>query len=198
MVPKAINTLLEICPGVINAFLIVESKVDRGFQAETEKQARRGGATIVNSTRILREVVSLNDTTTGADNTSFVFLITMLPLVVDIWVHRYEISTALFHMNLVASYTYKTPQSLNDIRQMLHDILQWGANNRFVEQEDLYKAINQYARDEMENNGNPRTSAKGNWRIRRVRFLTALGQGLVHPMIGTLFLERGSSVENSS
>ena len=161
MVPRAINTLLEICPGIINILLIVEGKADRGSQAEAENQARRGGATIVNSTRMLREAVSLGDITTGADRTSFVFSVTMSPLVVDIWVHWYEISTALFHMNLVASYTYKTPQSLNDIRQMLHNILQRGANDRFVGQEDLYNAINQYARDEMEKQRRSKNKRKG-------------------------------------
>lgn len=145
--PPAVTTLLEIARGMHHPFLLIEGKAGQGSSAEAENQACRGGATLVNAARMLKAIVGLEQSTIGADPASFLFSVTMSPNTLDIWVHwcHFDGREERFHMNNVASWTLKRPNTLWEIRQMLHNILEWGANNRYAKRKALHDAIHRFA-----------------------------------------------------
>ena len=147
--PQNITALLQIAPRMAHPFLIIEGKADSGSSVEAEDQARRGGATLVNAARQLRATVEDLPDIPGPDEQSFVFSITMSPKLLEVWVHWYEgpSATQTFHMNKVSSFLLEGDcKHLGAIRQKLHNIIEWGALNRFNELAPLRASINAYSR----------------------------------------------------
>lgn len=143
--PRDVTDLLELAPGMHNAFLVVEAKGDAGSVAEAENQLRRAGATLVNGARLLRTKVGDNLITEGPDDSTFVFGATFSPQAVEIYVHWYDAGTEYYHMNFVETYGIKSDKQLQEGRKALHNILQWGANDRYFDQESLRRQIERYA-----------------------------------------------------
>lgn len=54
-IPSDMEALLGIAPGMFDRHLIVEGQADLGTSGDTEIQARRRGAIVVNTDRMLRE-----------------------------------------------------------------------------------------------------------------------------------------------
>ena len=134
--PTEATALLEIAPGMHHLFFILEGKADRGSMAEAENQARRAGATLVNAARSLAALVDPQPSIIGPDETSFVFSATMGPNHIDIWVHWFEAKEdemdSRYHMDIVASDTLRMAGNVEGIRRKLHNIIEWGAHNRYM------------------------------------------------------------------
>ena len=147
--PPHVTALLQIAPGLVHPFLIVEGKADAGSAAEAENQARRGGATLVNAARQLRATVADLPDIAGPDQESFVFSVTISPKLFEIWVHWYEgpEATQTFHMNKVKQFLLAGDRKqLGMIRDSLHNIMEWGALNRFTQLASLHESIHAYAK----------------------------------------------------
>jgi len=165
--------LLEITPGIHYAFLIIEGESQSGSSAKAENQARRGGATLVKASRMLRAEVEgettalpiegveksargeeikktalkagkLNPIT--PDYKSFVFSVTMSPTYFSIWVHWFDEGNKLYHMNSVESFAINNSKGPVQIRWALHNIMEWGARTRHPQNETLVKSIEDYIR----------------------------------------------------
>ena len=150
--PQNIEALLGIAPGMYDPHLIVEGKADRGSAAEAENQARRGGATVVHANRMLRATVGDLPDVDGPDYESFVFSVTMSPKLLQFWVHWYEGPECkqVFHMNSIKTLPLYDYENLDAIRTMLHNIMEWSVDGRFVQRQPLFHKINDYARREQE------------------------------------------------
>ena len=175
-VPPHILELLEIVPDVRHAFLIIEGKSQAGSSAVAENQARRGGATLVKAARKLRAILQEGSTSSsnneapdleeleapGSPGTSvaqlkqkqaikpdlntFVFSVTISPLHFTVWVHWYDEGNQLYHMNLVDSFAIKGAKGPNPIRWAMHNIVQWGANDRASQHAQLIRDIETYSK----------------------------------------------------
>ena len=147
--PPNVTALLQIAPGLVHPFLLVEGKADSGSAAEVENQARRGGATLVNAARQLRAMVGDLPDVVGPDEETFVFSITISPKLLEIWVHWYEgpEATQTFHMNKVKQFLLAGDRKqLGLLRDSLHNIMEWGALNRFSQLAGLHGSIHAYAK----------------------------------------------------
>ena len=155
-IPDVVRRLLTVCPTMRHPFLIVEGKTHGGDIAVAEDQARRGGATLVHAARQLRAEVGRQLVNDGADDETFVFSITIDTNIFRFWVHWHERRiTAIgpdknepeefFHMNAVRCFALADEDQAPKMRDCLHNILQWGANARYKEQEGLHDAIRKYA-----------------------------------------------------
>ena len=175
-VPSCILELLEIVPDVRHVFLIIEGKSHAGSSAVVENQARRGGVMLVKAARKLRAILqegstpSSNDEapdleeleTPGSPGTSvaqlkqkqaikpdlntFVFSVTISPLHFTVWVHWYDEGNQLYHMNLVDSFVVRGAKGPNPIRWAMHNIVQWGANDRANQHSQLIRDIEAYSK----------------------------------------------------
>lgn len=148
-IPAEVTALLEISPSMHHPFFLLEGKADRGSMAEAENQARRAGATLVNAARSLAALVYPKPSILGPDETSFVFSATMGPKHLEIWVHWFEAREndidSRYHMDIVASDTLAIAGNIEGIRRKLHNIVEWGANNRYIQYSSLHTKIHEYA-----------------------------------------------------
>ncbi|KAK4693922.1 hypothetical protein P7C71_g3564, partial [Lecanoromycetidae sp. Uapishka_2] len=152
-IPPDVTALLEIVPHMHHPFLIIEGKADAGSAAQAENQARRGGATLVNAGRMLRSIVmDEEEDMTTPDLNTFVFSVTICPTVLNVWVHWYDGSGGdqRFHMNQVASYALRNLKGPIEIRQTLHNIMEWGAISRTAQIEALVESIHAYSKRKHE------------------------------------------------
>ena len=156
------DLLLEVAPYVHQPFLVIEGKSDKGELAEAENQARRAGAALVNAGRALRKRIGEEDVK-GADTRTFVFSVTVGPKTIEVWVHWAEVSIAgvVFHMNLLASKSMSDEEALRELRQKLHNILDWGCIGRMREMERLYERIHEWERERMRGMVRDRVAREG-------------------------------------
>ncbi|KAL8816794.1 MAG: hypothetical protein Q9223_004259 [Gallowayella weberi] len=90
----------------------------------------------------------------GPDEDTFVFSATITTRSIDFWVHWYEgpSATQKYHMNRVGEVSliknFKNHHHYNEIRQKLHNIVQWGAIDRFSELRTLHERIGEYSREQ--------------------------------------------------
>lgn len=147
--PLQIRTLLGIAQFMFDPYLIVEAKSTDGDLADAQNQARRGGATLVHANRLLRNTIGIlqEEDEKGPDYESFVFSITMSPDVLEVWVHWYQgpASVQIYHMNKIETISLSGYDSLNSIRQALHNIQQWSVEDRLEGRRPLFDAIDRYA-----------------------------------------------------
>lgn len=160
-IPDHILDLLEIVPGMHHAFLLLEGKSPAGSLANAENQACRGGATLVKALRTLRALLE-NDTShaseeiiqgatapegatpTKPDYKSFVFSATMNPAVFNIYVNWFDEGSKYYHKDLVESYALKNSKGPGEIREGLHNIIEWAVRTRRKQIEDLIRLIKDY------------------------------------------------------
>ncbi|KAL9131273.1 MAG: hypothetical protein Q9217_000761 [Psora testacea] len=145
-----LDDILEIAPGMLHPFLIIEGKADRGEISEAQNQACRGGATLVNAGRILLDRIGVADVD-GPDERTIVFSATMNPTVLEIWIHWAEVTKTegvKFHMNKLVGRLLDDAGQLVDLRRKLHNILAWGCNTRRKDLEDLHEKLYDYQRQE--------------------------------------------------
>ena len=168
--------MLEIVPDVRHAFLIIEGKSHAGSSVVAENQARRGGATLVKAARKLRAILQEGSTSSSNDDApeleeyeapgspgtsvaqlkqkraikpdlnTFVFSVTISPLHFTVWVHWYDEGNQLYHMNLVDSFAVRGAKGPNPIRWAMHNIVQWGANDRANQHFQLIHDIEAYSK----------------------------------------------------
>ncbi len=80
------------------------------------------------------------------DLDSFVFSVTISPLHFTVWVNWYDEGNQLYHMNLVDSYTVRGAKGPNPIRWAMHNIVQWGANDRANQNSQLIRDVEAYSK----------------------------------------------------
>ena len=78
-----LQALLGVAPGVQHPFFIVEGKSEQGSVADAQNQARRGGASLVHTTRSLLAYIGESDVE-GLDTRTFIFSATMSPNIMEI------------------------------------------------------------------------------------------------------------------
>ena len=152
MLSPETRTILEISPALFHPFLLIEGKADRGSMAEAQNQACRGGATVINAERILREKIG-QLVTQGVDETTAIFSATVAPGLMEIWVHWAEIigkDDILFHMNRLASKALNDKEQVVGLRRILHNILQWGCTTRRGDLNTFHEKLNEHQKAETE------------------------------------------------
>ncbi|KAL8710379.1 MAG: hypothetical protein Q9220_004980 [cf. Caloplaca sp. 1 TL-2023] len=145
--PAEILDFLEVLPKVNFIFLILEGKSESGSAAEARNQACRGGAALIHAHRLLLDFLGEKDTV-GADHRTFVFSTTVVESTVKIWLHWAEVrehALPIYHMSQVVSRVVDDEQLFRQTRIFLHNILDWGAIDRFDELRSVYDLIVYYA-----------------------------------------------------
>ena len=151
MISPDLENYLAVMPGTYHPFFLVEGKSNQGRAADAQNQARRGGAILVNSLRLLMSKIGMPDVA-GADTRTFVFSATMTPDLVQLWVHWAEVlpDTVLFHMNFVKGVQMIDKENLPKMRAWVHNILGWGAVDRVSKVlTPLHTQLYKWQRDEM-------------------------------------------------
>lgn len=140
-----LQALLGVAPGVQHPFFIVEGKSEQGSVADAQNQARRGGASLVHTTRSLLAHLGEPDVE-GLDMRTFIFSATMSPDIMEIWVHWAEVipTGVRFHMNQVASRALAEEEQVVQLRKILHNILDWGVNKRRPQLQLLHQIISSF------------------------------------------------------
>ncbi|KAL8683901.1 MAG: hypothetical protein Q9186_000112 [Xanthomendoza sp. 1 TL-2023] len=152
--PDNIAALCGLAPGTWHAFFIVEGKGKKGSVQVAEDQVRGGGAGLVNAHRQLKAKLGLLNDEVGPDEDTFVFSATITTKNIEFWVHWYEgpSATQKFHMNRVGTVlltkNFDDHQNYDEIRQKLHNIVEWGAIDRFGELQNLHERIGEYSREQ--------------------------------------------------
>ena len=144
-----IDFLLEVVPLLHFPFFIIEGKSDSGSKAEAENQARRGGATLINATRILLEKINMQDEGSGPDQRTYIFSATLSPGLMDFWLHWAEVREGhppIFHMHLLESVATKSTSAVGKLRKITHNILDWGCADRAPKIKDVYNRMFAYER----------------------------------------------------
>ncbi|KAL9629851.1 MAG: hypothetical protein Q9164_006692, partial [Protoblastenia rupestris] len=152
MLSPETRTILEISPALYHPFLLIEGKAERGSMAEAQNQACRGGATVVNAERILREKTG-QLVRQGVDETTAIFSATIAPGLMEIWVHWAEIigkDDILLHMNRLASKALNDEEHVVSLRRILHNILQWGCTTRRADLNTFHEKLNEHQKAENE------------------------------------------------
>ena len=148
--PQEILNLLELAPGMHMAFLIIEGKSHKRSVAEAQNQARRAGATLVNGARKLKRRVDDALVEASIDQDTFVFSATFSTEALQIFVHWYDATNGLYHMNRVSAVTLNDRDQIISGRRQLHNILEWGADVRFWQHRSLRTKIAEFATREFE------------------------------------------------
>lgn len=146
-----IRALITACPALSHSFFLIEGKSNRGDKLEAMLQARRGGASLVNAMRLLlAKIGEPHVTESGVDDRNFVFSATMIPGLIDIWVHWAELvnGTPVFHMNMIDSFASKSKRQFPEIRKILHNILSWGWDLKARRLNELHEKIYTWQRKE--------------------------------------------------
>ena len=142
-VSKETDQLLSISPGLIAAFFLIEGKSYAGSMFEAENQARRGGATLVNAGRKLFKLTGKEDVQ-GADDRTYVYSATLDPQAIKIWIHWAEVrpnGRVHFHMNRIFGCLLDDDNALEKIRNVTHNIIEWGLNERLDSLKEVYSDV---------------------------------------------------------
>ena len=149
-VPDKIGQYLEIVKDTHHAFFIIEGKSSTGIPEDAQNQASRGGASLVNSARLLRKEIGLLDVDTesvGPDVNTFVYSATLSPLLIEYWVNWAEVfivdgeRKTRFNMSKLHSIAIGDTMNLGLLRRLNHNILDWGCGARFDGLKPVYEAI---------------------------------------------------------
>ncbi|KAM0793894.1 hypothetical protein BDR22DRAFT_74718 [Usnea florida] len=144
------NLLLEIVPLLHWPFFIIEGKSDSGSMDEAANQACRGGASIINASQgLLKEIGEPTVSGSGPDSRTFMFSATVSPTVMEIWVHWAEYREkehTLFHMHKLRAHALNDDDAAPKLRNIIHNILDWGCGERFEGIKKIYDKIFDYER----------------------------------------------------
>ena len=77
---------------------------------------------------------------------SFVFSVTISPTNFTVWVHWYDEGNQLYHMNPVDSFAMMGAKGPKSIRCAMHNITQWGANDRAAQNIQLVQDIEAFSK----------------------------------------------------
>ena len=131
-----------ISKGIRHPFFFVEAKTN-GIMGLVECQCARGGSALVSSVRQLIAASGI-DTAPGADLTSAVFSLALIPVAAKLYIHWAEVAEdgkTVYHMHRVRSYALEEEKQLVDLRHDLDNILDWGTVNRKTWVKDLMDTI---------------------------------------------------------
>ena len=146
-----IRSLIEACKGLSHSFFLIEGKSNKGSKLDAMLQARRGGASLVNAMRqLLAKIGEPHVTESGADDRNFVFSATMIPGLIDFWVHWAELRAGIvvFHMNRIGSKATDDEESIPQIRKILNNIMTWGLDLKTRRLTELHEKISTWQRQE--------------------------------------------------
>ena len=150
---RELNTLLEVAPGLIHPFFIIEGKADKGELAQARNQAARGGATLVRAFRLLLAEVDVSrDTIPGPDRATVAFSATLSPDVIEIWIHWADVvanEPVMYHMNRITGKYLHDNVQVVESRRVLHNILNWGCNTRRKALEQFHQELYEHRRREQ-------------------------------------------------
>ncbi|KAL9627959.1 MAG: hypothetical protein Q9164_007438 [Protoblastenia rupestris] len=146
-----LNEYLGVMTGIYHPFLILEGKSNQGKAADAQNQARRGGAILVHSLRLLLSKVGVSDVK-GADERTYAFSLTMTPDHIQLWVHWAEVleGETLFHMNYLKGIDILDQEQLPDMRKYIDNILEWGSGIRVTQLKGYHTTMHKWQRGEME------------------------------------------------
>lgn len=169
--PLSVETrlLLEVAKFGVHAFFLVEGKIDGGSTGQAQNQACRGGATLVNAARQLRARAGLASNAIGPDDTTFVFSATLLPGLINFWVHWADVKAKdkiAFNMTRLETIAFMASDALGQLRRIIHNILDWGCITRTTDLENLHERLLQFeaakiARTQEENRKKRKVSSSG-------------------------------------
>lgn len=144
---------------MIHPFFLIEGKRAGGDLMAAENQACRGGAALVNGRRLLNKRSGRQDEL-GADESSFVFSMTMDYYQARIWLHWCEIrpksedapdyvSTTsnseewceYFHMDNLQTFFLERVEETADLIAKLNNILDWGCLQRMGEIKKVFHDV---------------------------------------------------------
>ena len=128
---KDAHILLRVCSNQQHPFFIFEGKSNQGNTLGAQNQARRGGAELVYSARLLRTKLNMPEVSQGPDLHTYVYSCTITPDFLALWVHWAEVTPqkTLYHMSRLKSFLlYDDKESFAQIRLALHNILGWGCD----------------------------------------------------------------------
>ena len=146
-------TFSEVSNKCFHAYFIVECKTD-GRIEDAENQACRGGATLVNARRQFDNECSAQGGAVGADLSSIVFSLVLIPSLAHLYVHWAEVKAAkrsankeqeevVYHMTLVETYSLmkRGGKELQRLRHDINNIFDWGTLKRKQEIQDVMKTL---------------------------------------------------------
>lgn len=137
------RVLIGASSNLIHPFFIFEGKAAQGSLANAENQAMRGGATLDYSRWILNHEAGL-PRSTGSDEQSFAFSMTLDCYGARAWVHWCEVqpgkapagaedntflaieSYETYHMDPLASCDFYKLEDVRDLTRTLNNVLDWG------------------------------------------------------------------------
>ena len=136
-----------LSPDLFHAFFIVEAKGCDGNIGDAENQCCRGGAAMVNATRLFnrqadREVLP----PLGPDTNSIAFSLALVPDKAHLFVHWAECKSqepeeVVYHMNRIGGYDPSEAEPVNRLRHHINNILDWGVLKRKAEIKETCKKI---------------------------------------------------------
>ena len=133
-----------ICPTDLwQPFCLLEAKM-KGSLEDAIHECACGGAALVSAARQLHYVAGQDLTTPGADLTTPVFSLAVIPTVISLLVHWAEVDDkgiTTYHTSHVCTYALENPGVLIQLRHDLDNILDWGTLNRKAEVIRLMTAI---------------------------------------------------------
>ena len=142
--------LLEVVPLLHWPFFIIEGKSHSGSIAEATNQACRGGASIINASKLLLQQIGEPAITGSApDTATFVFSATISPVIMEIWVHwaeHQEKQIIIYHMHKLRTHAIGDDHNAGKLRKVIHNILDWGCGKRFEEMKKIYDKVFDYER----------------------------------------------------
>ena len=117
------RNLLEIVRHCHFPFSIVEGNAHAGNWLEAQNQARRGGATLVNAGRKLRERLDILSSQLGPDEETFVFSATISPDNVLFWVHWADVQSdrVVWNMTFLKGLVLLGANTLAKARRIVHN-----------------------------------------------------------------------------
>lgn len=135
---------LYVMADMQHAFFLIEGKSNRGDMTMAGLQARRGGATLVYAHRQILSIIGTPDVQ-GVDHRTFTFSAVVSPELLKVYVNWAEVKEdglVDFHYDFVDSFRWTHDEEVEGMRKCLHNILDWGHEERAIElrklHEDMY------------------------------------------------------------
>ena len=128
------SEIVEVSPGMLHPFFLMEWKSAAGSLGVAENQAGRAGAALVNARRKFNERLGQVHDSDGPDWDSFVFSCTAQHRSGTMWVNWCERKnrTVSYHMNEVFAYRFTMEDDLKKFRCHINNILEWGLEHRII------------------------------------------------------------------
>lgn len=139
--------LITLVPNMVYAFFLIEGKSSGGDMTKAMEQACRGACCLVIA---LRELLRISGRVeeSGPDWETYVYSATMDGNSMMIWVHFAVVSgspegikNVEIHMELIFAKHFRDNDALLTLRQVCHNILDWGIGERKASFKKLYGQV---------------------------------------------------------